>query len=156
MPSTPHLRSDPQEIGRTLGLLFRPGDVVELRIPKTERDGTVSGYFTDHAALTKQLAARNGDVGVYVTLNPVVPSLLARCANRIRSRARTTTSDKDIAHRRWLLIDCDAARPAEISSTDAEHDAALERARDVRLVLSEEKGWPTPILADSGNGAHLL
>jgi hypothetical protein len=155
MSSTPQLRADPQEIARALAVLFDEGDVVELRIPKTERDGTVSGYFSNHTLLLKALASRNGDAAVYLTLNPVVPSLLARCANRVRSRARTTTSDKDIERRCWLLIDCDPVRPAEISSTDAEHEAALERARDIRLVLSEE-GWPAPVLADSGNGAHLL
>jgi hypothetical protein len=149
------LRSDPEEITRTLGVLFAPNDVIELRIPKTERDGTVSGYFTDHAALAKQLAARNGDTAVYMTLNPVVPSLLARCANRVRSRARVTTADKDIQARRWLLVDCDPVRPAEISASDPEHAAALERAREIRMVLREE-GWPAPVLADSGNGAHLL
>jgi hypothetical protein len=155
MASRPHLRSDPEQIGRTLGVLFQEGDVVEMRIPKTERDGTVSGYFTDYGALAKQLAARNGDAAVYVTLNPVTPALLARCANRVRSRARTTTSDHDIQRRRWLLVDCDPVRPADISSNDVEHEAALERARDIRMVLSEE-GWPAPVLADSGNGAHLL
>jgi hypothetical protein len=36
-----------------------------------------------------------------------------------------------------------------------EHEAAIERAREIRAVLAEE-GWPAPILADSGNGAHLL
>src|SRR5262249_6587201 len=111
--------------------------------------------FRDREALTKHLAARNGDASVYVTLNPVVPSLLARRANRVRSRARTTTSDKDIERRRWLLVDCDPVRPAEISSTDAEHEEALDRARTIRFELGEE-GWPAPALADSGNGAHLL
>jgi hypothetical protein len=149
------LRADASQIARALAVLFDEGDVIELRIPKTEREGTVSGYFRDRAALAKQLASRNGDVAVYVTLNPVVPSLLARCANRVRSRARTTTSDKDIATRRWLLVDCDPVRPAEISSTDAEHEAALERARALRFELGEN-GWPVPVLADSGNGAHLL
>jgi hypothetical protein len=57
------LRSDPKEIARALGLLFRADDVVEMRVPKTEREGTVSGYFTDHGELAKQLAARNGDAG---------------------------------------------------------------------------------------------
>jgi AAA domain len=93
---------------------------------------------------------------VYVALNPTVPSLLARCANRVKPRAATTTSDKDILQRRWMLVDCDPVRPSEISSTDVEHEAALERARDIRMVLREEKGWPTPLLADSGNGGHLL
>jgi hypothetical protein len=149
------LRSDPQEIARTLNVLFVDGDVVELRVPKTQNDGVLSGYFTDHAALARAAAARNGDQGVYVTLNPVVPSLLARAANRVRSRARVTTADKDIQQRRWLLVDCDPVRPSEISSSNAEHEAALERACDIRSVLSEE-GWPAPVLADSGNGAHLL
>ena len=141
------LRSDPKEITRALGLLFRADDVVEMRVPKTEREGTVSGYFTDHGELAKQLAARNGDAGVYVALNPTVPSLLARCANRVKARAGTTTSDKDIAKRRWLLVDCDPVRPAEISSSDIEHEAALERARDIRLVFRRKAGlrrcWPT-------------
>ena len=149
------LHSDPKEIVRALRILFQAGDVVEMRVPKTEREGTVSGYFSDYDALAKALASRNGDPGIYVTINPCSPSLLARCANRIKSRARTTTSDKDIARRRWLLVDVDATRPAEISSTDREHEAALERARDIRLALSEE-AWPAPVLADSGNGGHLL
>ena len=82
---------------------------------------------------------------------------LARCSNRIKSRARTTTSDKDIARRRWLLIDCDAVRPADISSTDTEHEAALlPRPRDIRRVLGRRKACPRQLLADSGNGGHLL
>jgi hypothetical protein len=46
-------------------------------------------------------------------------------------------------------------RPAGISSTDAEHDAALELARHVVEKLTAE-AWPHPIYADSGNGAHLM
>jgi len=148
-------RSDLQEIARALGALHPAGDVIEMRVPKTEREGTVSGYFDNQAELAKQLAARNGDASVYTTMNPVVPSLLARCANRIKPRARTTTSDKDILRRRFILGDCDPVRPADISSTDAEHALGLECARTIRFELSEE-GLPQPILADSGNGAHLL
>jgi hypothetical protein len=149
------LRSDPAEIARAMNVLFEAGDTVEMRVPKTEREGCVSGYFTDHGTLAKCLAARNSDTAVYVTLNPVKPALLARAANHIKSRAKVTTSDQDIEHRRWLLVDCDPVRPAEISSSEVEHEAALERARDIRMVLSEEN-WPAPVLADSGNGAHLL
>jgi hypothetical protein len=150
------VKADEAEIARTIAVLFEPGTVVELRVPSTERQGVLSGYFDDHAALTKALATSNGHYpAVYVTLNPVTPSLLARSANHVKSRAKTTTSDRDIAHRRWLLIDCDPVRPADISSSEREHEAALERARDIRLVLGEE-GWPVPVMADSGNGAHLL
>ena len=150
-----NLRSDPKEIDRTLALLFAPGTVVELRIPKAGRDGVISGYFNDHDALVRELARRNNYAGVYITLNPCNPDLLARAANRVQTHARVTTSDKDIGSRRWLLIDIDPRRPADISSTEAEHNAALEKAREIRWVLGEDN-WPAPILADSGNGAHLL
>jgi hypothetical protein len=150
------LRSDSQEINRMIAVLFRPGDVVELRIPNTTRDGTVSGYFDDFGALGKALTVPNGHYpSVYITLNPLKSSLLARSANHVQMRVKRTTSDKDVDSRRWLLIDCDAVRPADISSTDAEHEAALARARHIRSELAGE-GWPAPILADSGNGGHLL
>jgi hypothetical protein len=129
---------------------------VEIRVPKTEREGTVSGYFNDRQKLAQAIAQRNGSgPGVYLTINPVKPALLARAENRLKIRVRATTSDADIERRTWLLIDCDPARPSDISSSDAEHEAALERARDIRMILREE-GWPEPVLADSGNGAHLL
>jgi len=54
-----------------------------------------------------------------------------------------------------LLIDVDPCRPSGISSTNAEHLAALTRARDIREWLASQ-GWPEIALADSGNGAHLL
>jgi hypothetical protein len=58
--------------------------------------------------------------------------------------------------RRWLPIDFDPALPAGISSTDAEHDAALQRAQACRDWLCGNWGWPAPVYADSGNGAHVL
>jgi hypothetical protein len=106
--------------------------------------------------LAQAAAALSGKApAVYITLNPVQPDLLARAVNRVKQYARETTSDMDIIRRRWLPIDFDAKRPAGISSTDAEHIAALDKARQCRVYLRAE-GWPDPILADSGNGAHLL
>src|SRR5262249_46675466 len=63
--------------------------------------------------------------------------------------------DGDIVARRWLLLDADPRRPAGISSTDDQHEWALERVRRIRDELAIA-GWPEPILADSGNGGHLL
>jgi hypothetical protein len=132
-----------------------PGTVTELRILHT-RCGTVSGYFDDPAKLARAAAAWDGRAsGLYFTLNPVRPELLARSANRLTERARQTTGDKDILRRRWLPIDFDPVRPSGISSTKAEHQAALDRAREARDWL-REVGWPAPVLASSGNGAHLL
>jgi hypothetical protein len=86
--------------------------------------------------------------------NPVNPALLARANNRLRERVTGATKNSDIVRRRWLLMDFDPVRPTGISSTEAEHEAALNRAKACRDFLSAD-GWPLPIYADSGNGAHL-
>jgi AAA domain len=94
-------------------------------------------------------------LGVYITLNPVNPDLLARGVNRVREFVKATTTDVDVLHRRWLLIDCDPVRPSDISATDDEHAQALERVRTVQTWLAGF-GMTAPLVADSGNGAHLL
>jgi hypothetical protein len=152
----PPVRPDLAEIRRALALLYEPGDVVELRVPKAGREGTISGYFDDFDKLAQAILVLDGKgPGVYTTLNPVAPALLARAHNRVKSRAEQTTSDIDVRCRRWLLVDIDANRPAGISGTDSEREAALSHAREIGNALLEV-GWPEPIYGDSGNCAHLL
>ena len=143
-----------------LGLLVEPGTVAELRA--IGADGRISsGFFDDLAqmATAAEVLDASGEFsGIYVTLNPVNPALLARRANRVQSRLSrkdATTSDADIVHRRWLPIDIDPVRPSGISATPDEHRAACRMARDICDALTEA-GWPRPIVADSGNGGHLL
>jgi hypothetical protein len=102
------------------------------------------------AALDARKAA-----GVYIVLNEINPALLARSPNKTSDHLEPTTSDGDIIRRRWLPLDFDAQRPAGISSSEDEHCAAEDVARKCAAWLSS-RGWPAPILADSGNGAHLL
>jgi hypothetical protein len=148
--------ASPVEIQRTLRVLFPQGGLREVRIPKAGREGTISGYFNDWQALTKAVAGLNAQYpGIYVTLNDINPDLLARSVNRLKPWAKETTGDRDITGRLWALIDCDPVRPAGLSSSQAEHETALERARDIAFALREE-GFPEPVLADSGNGGHLL
>jgi DNA-directed RNA polymerase specialized sigma24 family protein len=148
--------------GDFLRLLHEPGKVFEVRIPRChDRPGSTfvsvaSGYFDDVDAAAKSIAALDAQgrcEGIYVTLNPCNPALLARSTNRVKERARATTTDDDILGRRWMLVDCDPRRPSGISSTDAELQAAIERARRIRDALTD---LPAPIVAMSGNGAHLL
>src|SRR5262249_23056316 len=114
------------------------------------------GYFDDSAIMAEAAVQWSGKApGVYATLNPCTPTLLARSANRMTERARQTTSDADILQHRWLPVDFDPVRPAGISSTDAEHAAAVQRASACSAWLKHH-GWPEPVAADSGNGAHLL
>ena len=148
--------TDPVMINRTLTLLRVAGAVAELRILHTGRTGTVSGYYDDIDAMAQAAAQWSGQApGVYMTLNPCTPALLARSANRLTERAQQTTGDSDIVQRCWLPLDFDPVRPAGISSTDAEHDAAWQRVRACYQWL-KHRGWPAPLAADSGNGGHLL
>ena len=145
-----------RKVLNAIKLFFTESDVWELRIPKAGKAGTVSGYFNDPEAFARAAASYSGKVpGVYFTINPVRPDLLARANNRVIERASHTTSDANILCRRWFPIDIDPVRPAGISSSDAEHELVLERARAIREQL-RQRGWSAPILASSGNGAHLL
>lgn len=150
---------DRDEIARALSLLLAPGQVAELRILKWGKAGvTISGYFNDPAALLAAVIQRDreSNKGVYMTLNPVNDALLARAHNRADYRKdEPSTGDQDITCRRWLPIDCDPVRPSGISSSDDEHAHALARIDLIRDTLIG-MGWPEPIVADSGNGGHLL
>ncbi|RYI27945.1 hypothetical protein EVU96_15955 [Bacillus infantis] len=142
-------------IMESLSMLKRDGDVIELRILKTAK-GTVSGYFNDYQELADAAVEYDGKIpAIYFTLNPVKPDLLSRAANRIVHRAKHTTSDADIECRRWFPIDFDPVRPSGISSTDEEHQAAHTLAKEVQHFFTD-RGWSEPVVADSGNGAHLL
>ncbi len=154
------------EVARFLHLLTQPGDVFEVRAPKClERRGatytsTVSGYFPHAsietaAGLIAELDESALAPGVYITLNPIKPDLLARAANRLKRRAPETTADSDILARRWLLIDVDPVRPSGVSATDEELELARQRATAIWVFLSLQD-WPEPIVAMSGNGYHLL
>src|SRR5262249_19341282 len=119
------MSADCAMIQQTATTLFKPGTVAELRILNTPRSGTVSGYFDSLQPFVDAAAAWSGNApGVYATLNPCNPALLARAANRLKERVRTTTSDGDIVHRYWFPLDFDPVRPSDISSTDVEHAAA--------------------------------
>lgn len=153
--------ADPAEIRRAWEVLSDPGDVRELRIldastPSYRARHTESGYFDNAGDLVKAVLSITIAKGFYLTINPVKPALLARAKNRIRPAGKEPlTSDHDILRRCWLPIDLDAERPTGISSSEEEHQAALNHAITVRDAITALE-WPEPVLADSGNGAHLL
>jgi len=139
-----------------LKLLCEPGEVYELRCPKTEQYATVSGYFDDLAKMAFHADYWSGAVpAVYFSINPVKRDLRARAWNRIERRAKHTTADDEVLKRHRLLLDLDPVRPAGISSTDEEHAAAIGRAQECRDWLATQ-GFPEPLLGDSGNGGHLI
>jgi hypothetical protein len=134
-----------------LPLLTQPDQVVELRALQVGTARAVSRVFRADeeglAALAEQARAWDeaGARGVYFTVNPIRADLADGSAAK----------DADIVCRRWLLLDIDAVRPADTSTTAAERAAAwavCDRVR--RAVVAMD--WPEPVLADSGNGFHLL
>jgi len=149
----------PDDLTSGISILFTPGQVIEIRA--ITDDGIASGYFDSYEELVKKVSALD-DVqsvqGIYATLNEVNSSLLSRRSNRIKMRLGkkdATTADADIIRRRWLPIDIDPVRISGVSSTDEEHQVAIDRAGIIGCFLTEW-GFPEPIVADSGNGAHLL
>src|SRR5689334_22893740 len=115
-------KADPAEITRAINVLFGTEDVVELRVLQTTIDGrhagTVSGYFDgmNRSSLVQAIEYCSGRAaGVYVTLNPVRPDLVARADNRAIQYAKSTTKDDEIVRRVWMLIDFDPKRPPGVS-----------------------------------------
>ena len=137
-------------------ILFRDqvDGLVELRALGVTRHGQpgkhaeASHYAPDDhglAQLAKAAAKLDGRAeGIYVALNPVMTAVGMGMA-----------TDKLITSRRWFLVDADPCRPADTSATDEEKALALAKVQAVRNWTRAE-GWPDPILADSGNGTHLL
>ncbi len=161
---------DARAAGRFLDVLADPvGGCVEMRILKAtiDRRGfirrademggtfggvTLAGWFENHDRLIDQARSVRG-VSAYVTINPVRRDLLAR-SDHVLTRARHTTRDEDILCLRWLYLDIDPVRPPDISSTDSELAAAIDR-RDAILddhpTMASSSFWGT-----SGNGAWIL
>jgi hypothetical protein len=120
------------------------------------KKGIVAGWFNDREKAAEIIGKLDalGCEGIFITINPCVDAVLSRANNRLKAGVDRTT-DKEILELRTLLIDIDPKRPAGISSTNEEHDFAIEQAKHIAATLSTA-GWPEPLVADSGNGAHLL
>jgi putative DNA primase/helicase len=144
--------------------LVEPGQVLELRAlhvstPSYRKRHTRGGYF-EESALDQMVAAALGlektAGGIYITLNPLDPDVLARRKNRVDvAESGELATDADVARRRRLLIDADPVRPKGISATNAQKAASHDTVLTVRDFL-RGRGWPEMTLADSGNGYHLL
>lgn len=165
-------------IAQTFRTLYQPGDVAEVRAilrPGNRgfnphlytgwASGIVYGYFDnaeDCARCVQPLDDAGICSGIYCTLNPVMPDLLAIAKNRLRGWSKKEgielVSDEKIMRRRWILVDVDPVRSVgnvDVSSTWAELKIAADVADSVTEYMSGI-GWPTPIRALSGNGLHLL
>jgi hypothetical protein len=136
---------DTAEVSRALAVLADPEAGVQLQCSPAWRHRTFAGG--DSLAATRW-AAQQGEMaaGVYYALNPVPVGLVGK------------VKVADVLRRRWLLVDVDRAKADENrdqSATDGEKRAAEELATEIADHLTA-RGWPPPVVIDSGNGRHLL
>lgn len=135
---------------------FKSGEeLVEVRIVDNAYKRTYSGYFTDVNTLLNEIR-KYDNCNIYFTLNAINPACYDREQHdRIVTKPKSTTSDKDIVGRDWILIDIDTKKPSDTNSTDEEKEMAKEVVNNVFKFLRDE-GFEKPVVCDSGNGFHLL
>ena len=137
-----------------LDSIHQPGEVREIRV--FAPSGKYTALFTDLKWVYEQAipAIERTGAGAYFTLNPVDARPRPGALHTFLP-AFKTTGDGDILRRTRMLVDLDPKRPAGTSATDEEKKPALERAGAIADGLAR-RGWPEPMLADSGNGYHLI
>ncbi len=136
----------PEQIVEWLDVLIDAGSTVEMRVLFECRRPIVRHYRSTQLDQMARDAMRQskGAKGIYWLLNPLPADWEGG-----------TAKDVDIVRRRWLLVDCDPKRKGGVSATEAEKSLAHEKTKAVYREL-KARGWPRAIVADSGNGWHLL
>lgn len=132
--------ADIDHVRKALNLFIDPSQNFEIR---TILEG--GGHPCVCASIDEGIEAvrdASDPKAVFWILNPVEPGC-------------SSASKKTVLSRRWLLVDVDPVRPADVSATEAEKAAAALVAASVQEHLSS-LGWPAPVMTDSGNGWHLL
>lgn len=140
------------QVENNLKVFHEEDDIIEIRvIGKTN----YSGYFSNVELAAKEVQRFDGKGNVYFVFNKINAACYSR-ENRDRLFEKATnTSDNDIVRRQWIFIDFDPKRPSKTSATDDEKGYAEEVMKKAGAFL-RAKGFSSPIIADSGNGWHLL
>lgn len=151
---------DEAEIRRAVQLLHPPKNdddrLFEVRI--IDGSWNLSGYFEDSDTLIEALKMSDTrrNENVYITLNRIDKALASRQqANCFMKNVTPTTSDGDVIGYMFLMIDLDPERAKGVSSSAAELEAARQLGRTIFKYM-KATGWNDPIIAESGNGVHLL
>jgi len=157
--SVPKPVPDLNEIRRACKVIIsgaKQGRVVEVRALKTPY-GTCSGYYTDTTIVqgVYDLSSDESVPNVYWTIQELKRDLAAGAVNIIHKNVITTTNDDGVERYLYIPFDCDPKRPAGTSSTETEKAYSHDVACEIRDFLSINYGIES-ILADSGNGYHVL
>ncbi len=100
----------------------------------------------DEEGLLRVVEGFSDEAGVYYGLNPLRPGFV--------KPTKKGWNNPDVDHRVWFLVDVDPERPKNANATEAEKQEAWDVANEVIAYLTS-RGWPPPIVVDSGNGVHL-
>jgi P4 family phage/plasmid primase-like protien len=140
--------SDLETIRRTLRFLKEPGELIELRCDHlvSERKVRLHGYYNDHEKLARDAEEFEGNC--YLTINRLDPTIPATNELR-RCKKGACTKAENIVRRTLFYLDGDAVKPAGTPSTDAQHQAAIDRVK----FIAEQLPFPRPLIGSSGNGA---
>lgn len=157
------LTPDQREIERTLKLFIPDGQVSFLFAKNVTRVGdqprNYGGYFIGRqceevARSACELSSESN--ALYFHPNPIQRSCEQNELGIFEPLRRGGSVKKtDVTHRKWLLIDVDPKRPAECSSSVNEHHLAGRMIAALQAYLFDQWGVQ-PIVADTGNGFHLL
>ena len=147
---------NPDEIKKTIDVLKPNHQLFEIRVLGSNKRNVLSGYFTDSDTLLEAFDTVDlRNTNIYITLNTLNNALYSRIQRDKFVANPNTTSDTEITSYQWLFIDLDPVRPANISSSDEELNAADQLKEKIKEHLAEI-GFPAPVEALSGNGFHLL
>lgn len=140
-----------QEIRRTLDI-FKAAGIFEIR---TVKSPILSGYFNSVDKAIECISSRPEETWYFV-LNEIDENCFSReQSGKVIAKPKNTTSDKEIVGRDWILIDADPRRISNVSSTAEEKNKSKCTIGRVYKYLNE-LGFEKPVVADSGNGYHLL
>lgn len=147
------------EVFKTLETFFPQGcnRLIEIRAINPNIKGDIwSGYFYDYDEVWNAIQRFDATYNLYFVINDIDGRCNAMSQMGRMLRGVTTTQDKDIVSREWILLDIDTEKNhLSISSTNDEWQAARMKAHEVRNYLLN-LGFSEPVVCSSGNGLHLL
>lgn len=147
---------DEAEIRKTISAIKANGGLFEVRVISGKWNA--SGYFSDTEVMLAELKRLKSkqQANVYLMLNHIKDECYSRQQrDKFVEYASPTTGDHDIDGLEWLLVDLDPKRAAGTSATDEQVEQAHSMARKVYRYL-RNRLWNDPVIAQSGNGYHLL
>jgi hypothetical protein len=163
---TTNQRVNTADIGRFYKLITRPGDVREIRDPKTS-DGVLYAYCDNEDAFVRAAAEWSGRApGIYATANPVLRALMKDAPNTLipfKSKLdgkgvqiNGLAGDDSITQCAIQYIDVDAGQDADESSTDEQQAGALALTDQTYDYLISEGVLPSAMIkAGTGNGGGI-